>query len=203
MKNCVQWGEVVKVDCGEAEQLFDRYLDREVTLEDYALLRRHLGECPRCADNWLATLKTADLLAASAMESPGPELLSRVMMSLPKPKPTRGIHPAIWRAAAAVLILAFLTGAAYLTGYHRMSAAFVENRDGQIVVVPKPGTRFVIPPGAVVMGDLKVEGDAYIEGKIAGHITIKGKIKTVNEPRGFWEQVKRRLERLFGSSEKR
>ncbi len=161
------------MDCRRAERLFDLYLDREITVADFGDLRHHLSACRRCAENWVATRKMVDLLAALPEEPPGPEVVSRVMMTLPGAKRRTYFRLAAWQAAASVAAFLVMLGGAYLSGSQRMIAAAVENRGGQTVVIPHAGRPLVIPPGAVVMGDLRVDGDVYVQGQVEGKIAAR------------------------------
>lgn len=179
------------VECLQAERLFDAYLDREITAGDSAALHRHLATCPRCNDAWLATRKMSDLMAALPSESPGPELFSRIMMRLPAAKARRRpLRLSVWQAAAAAAVACLLAGAAFVTGSRQMIAAAVENRQGKAVVVPRPGRPLVIPPGATVLGDLRVAGDAWIQGKVSGGVWVEGRLRG-NAPEGFLARCRR------------
>ena len=177
------------MDCREAEHLCDRYLDREITRPEFKDLRLHLQACSRCADNWTATRKAVDLLAALPEMEPGPRVLSRVMMTLPRGRMTRrSFRLTAWQAAAAVLLILAVTGGSFLTGSRQMIAAAVENRAGRAVVVPQPGRPLVIPSGVTIAGDLRVDGDVILQGQVRGQIQAGGRVREVARPEGFWER---------------
>jgi len=177
------------MDCREAEHLFDRYLDREIAISEFAALRQHLQACPRCAANWDVTRKAADLLSSLPELDPGPEVLSCVMMTLPRGRrPVRSFRLTAWQAVAAVIIAGAVAGGCFLTGSQQMIAAAVENRDGRVIVVPRPGRPLVIPPGATILGDLRVQGDVYVNGRVQGKIAASGSVRP-SRPRGFWAGI--------------
>lgn len=178
------------MDCHEAEHLCDRYLDREITLPEYREFRQHLQACPRCADNWAATRKAVDLLAALPEMEPGPRVLSRIMMTLPPGRRTgRSFRLTAWQAAAAVLLILAVTGGSFLTGSRQMIAAAVDDRAGQAVVVPRPGRPLVIPLGVTIAGDLRVDGDVILQGQVRGEIKANGRVREVARPKGLWGRI--------------
>ncbi|MGE5550010.1 MAG: zf-HC2 domain-containing protein [Bacteroidota bacterium] len=184
------------MDCLQAEKLFDRYLDREITGDDFGALEEHLRACPRCADNWFATRKAVDLLSALPELHPGPEVLSRLMVTLPRAKHRRSFHLTPGQAAAAVAIAAIAVSIAFWSGSRQMIAAAVENRGGHVVVVPRAGQPLVIPPGATIAGNLEVAGDVYVRGRVEGRISAEGRVY-VEKPEGFWAKVARECSRLY------
>jgi hypothetical protein len=185
------------MDCREAERLFDLYLDHEIATADYAALRQHLLDCQRCADNWLAQRKATDLLAVLPEVAPGAELFSRIMMSLPPAhrQPKRLFTFSARQIAAAVVIALALTGVAFVGGSQGMVAATVQQRAGQTIVVPKPGKPLVIPQGSTINGNLEVNGDLYLRGKVRGRIIVEGQVKV--EPAGLWARIGRFFRRLI------
>lgn len=184
------------MDCREAEHLFDRYLDKEITVGDHRVLGAHLQACQRCAAKWRDLRKAVDLMEDLPLLDPGPEFLSRVMMTLPRAKMRRTIRLTAWQAAAAAAVAVFLAGAAFWSGSRQMIAAVVENQGGRTVVVPRPGQPLVIPRGATVVGDLEIAGDLYLLGEVKGRISADGRI-VARRPPGFWERLRHGLSNLW------
>ena len=187
------------MNCREAEHLFDRYLDKDISVADFSRLREHLEICPRCVENWLSLRKAADLLAALPEEDPAPEVFSRIVIMLPKSaKRGRAIPAWIWQTAAAVLIACAIAGISYTSGTRQLSAAVTQSQDGRIIVQPRPGQPLIIPPGATVTGDLRVEGDVYLYGQVHGRTSASGKIR-IGPKRGCWERFKEKLRTVWQS----
>ena len=187
------------MNCHDSERLFDLYLDREITVQEGRDLGEHLRICPRCAENWLAARKAADLLSALPDEDPGPDIVSRVTMLLPRARRwTRPLRLPAWQAAAAVLIGLVMVGAAFVSGTRQMTAAAVENRRGHTVVVPQPGRPLIIPPGATILGDLRIDGDACIQGRVEGKVTIAGRLRS-DLAGGFGGRVRQAVDRILST----
>jgi anti-sigma factor RsiW len=179
------------MECREAERLFDLYLDREIGVGDSRALHRHLADCRRCNDNWMATRKAVDLLAGLPRQRPDPEIHARIIMSLPGGG--AGRRPLFrsfnWQTAAVFALVFTVAGTAFLSGERQMAASAVQSRDGHTVVVPRPGRPLIIPPGATVTGDLRVDGDVYLQGGVNGKITVTGRV--VKKERGWWDRIRR------------
>lgn len=181
------------MDCRETELLCHRYLDREITTEEFRALKDHLRACPRCLLLWNSLRETADLLAVLADEPPDPKLFSRIMMRLP----TRGrwrIKPRILRFAAAAAFVVAVGWIGFFTGTRQMMAAAVESRGGRVTVVPRPGRTLIIPEGATVIGDLYVEGDVFLAGEVEGRIHVAGRTRPAP---GLWHRLAGAMGRLW------
>ena len=181
------------MDCRETELLCHRYLDKEITTEEFRALKDHLRVCPRCLLVWNSLRETVDLLAVLADEPPDPELFSRIMMRLP----TRGrwrIKPRILRFAAVAAFTLAVGWAGFFTGTRQMLTAAVESRGGRMTVVPQPGRALIIPEGATVLGDLYVEGDVFLSGKVEGSIHVTGRSRP--EP-NLWHRLAGAVSRFW------
>lgn len=187
------------MNCREAERLCHNYLDREITVAESTELWRHLRDCARCGENWLALRRAVDLLAALPDEHPGPSLLSHVMMRLPRPRSRFYLKLNAWQTAAAVLFVAAVTSLGFFIS-PQLAATAVENGEGRAIVVPRPGRTFVIPAGAIVDGDLIVQGDVYLHGQVRGKIRATGRItgdETPPEGGGIWARLVEALTQVW------
>lgn len=183
-----------QMNCGQAELLSQRYLDREITIDEYRRFQAHLRSCPRCLDDWLAMVKAVDLISALPQsDCPSRTMHAEIMMKLP---PERRLSRFSWQAAAAILVIAAVAGAGFLTGSRQLTAAVVEIRNGRTVVVPKPGRPLVIPPGAVIQGNLYVKGDVHLHGGTTGRIDATG--RTVRDlPIEPWHRLAEALSNIW------
>ena len=70
------------MNCGEAKHLFSPYLDGRVSGREMRALTAHMQECPRCAHEYLATLRTQQLLAGLGPKKAPPDLALKLRVAL-------------------------------------------------------------------------------------------------------------------------
>jgi hypothetical protein len=66
------------MQCSERDQLFNRYLDGELSSDEASSLQAHLAECDVCCSAWEAMRWVSSSLESEPMASPAPGFSARV-----------------------------------------------------------------------------------------------------------------------------
>ena len=102
--------------CEETKVQLSAYLDGEVSSEQAELIRAHLAQCPRCADEFRVLAATWDALLADSGLEPSPDFARKFWqkagaLANGRPSPSAFFRLLKWSPAmAAGLALAFLAG---------------------------------------------------------------------------------------------
>lgn len=95
----------INMNCEQAHELIDAYIDGELDLLRNVGIERHLGQCEACGAQHQEELKLRSLIKSGAQYFAAPDLLKqRVKQHTKRLKPRTKSRP--WIAAAAAVILA-------------------------------------------------------------------------------------------------
>lgn len=189
-----------KAECLPLEPLFDKYLDRDITVEEYRLLRTHLGQCAQCSEDWHALERSVRQLECLDGLKVSDSFMPKLMTRLPEKSVKR--FPVQWRrwtvgAVAAGLLIAAVGLGSMSDGYTAM------------MTVPGPGGSrtmeahevTILPSDTVLQGNLTVvNGDVYVAGKVEGGISAVGgkvnragamEVKKLTVAQRFWQYCQR------------
>jgi anti-sigma factor RsiW len=180
------------------DELMNKVLDHEATLEEERLFFAHLEECDLCRHEYEML---ADALNELQLETDikAPEGFTKAVMDkLPLEKQQftwkrwMRRHPALTAAAVFMIFMA----ASVFTTFNQGDLAVVQ---GQGKLEIKKGDRMVVvPKGETIKGDLVVENaDVRIEGKVDGDVTvIKGNqyVASAGEVTGHSQEIEQVVE---------
>lgn len=187
----------ITMECHEYEKLFEKYFDREITILEYKAIRSHLGRCQLCRETFFDHLFALDLLDSMTVNEPDELLKERVLEKLPNPK-----EKSNWRrwtiGVAACFILALtLTVVEQNIGQQNDSikaSVVVSDIKNQM----KLGKRSVIlPNNANIKGDLSVNGDVVVLGKVYGKLRANRVILVQQADSDFFHLIGKKLKKMI------
>mgnify|MGYP001198374885 CR=1 FL=1 len=166
------------MNCAQASRLMHEYFDGDLTHEDAARLKAHLGGCPECRERFVGYERTEAYLhmamaAPAGLDEAGKAALTeRIMGSIPgrRRKRITGWIRHYPGATVAVMLCVVLL-ASFIVSWEQDKELVVKGNDLSQIVIE--GNRVVVPEGASVDGDLIIEnGEAVISGEIRGNLTV-------------------------------
>lgn len=168
-----------KAECVQIEPLFDKYLDGDITVQEYRLLRTHLSQCPPCHDDWHNLERAIRQVENLSEHKPSDEFMPKLLTRLPSQRR----FPKQWRlwvagVAAAGLFIAVVGLSSMSDGY--MAMMTLPGPGGSRTVPTQRVT--VLPDDTVLQGDLTVvNGDVYVAGRVEGNVSaVGGRVSSVD-----------------------
>ncbi|HEX2953682.1 MAG TPA: polymer-forming cytoskeletal protein [Bacillota bacterium] len=183
------------MECHEYERLFEKYFNRDITILEYKAIRSHLGRCQQCRELFLDHLFTTDLLDNMPMNEPAHPLLEQVLQKLPEKRGGTDWRRWSMGVAACILLAATLTVVEQNMDRenHGIKAALVASSINQM----KPGQhRIIIPNNTVIKGNLQVQGDVVVLGKVDGRLQAN-RVVLVRSDSDFFQVIGEKFKKLF------
>jgi anti-sigma factor RsiW len=156
------------------EELIQKVVDGEATLEEKKQLDDHLTTCPSCKQH-LHELKKAIAFVQSSSHIEAPAgFTENIMAKLPERKPVSKWkqwsrkHPLLISAA----VFFFLMLASVYSLWNSNDEQVVVTGSGQVEIDQESG-KVIVPEGAVIKGDLVVRnGQLQIDGEVQGNVLL-------------------------------
>jgi hypothetical protein len=185
------------MECREYERLFEKYFNREITILEYKAVRSHLSRCQTCREVFFDHLFTLDLLNNMPMEESANPLTERVLQRLPKKNGKINWRQWTMGAVACAVLALTLTVVEQTVDRdnHGVNASLVAST---IKSQMKLGKRSVVMPNnTVIQGNLHVNGDAVVLGKVYGQLQANRVILVRQEDADLFWMIGERIKRII------